>query len=422
VLEHAEAAVYVDVSSDGRLIRARDALRAGNVDHAARAEVVLGEYRWLRGDHSGSSEHFTIAEELADRMTDENAKLGVLADLARFAMLADENERAVAISRPALALAEELGRDDMRAHLLNTLGVARVAQGDNGGLADLEASRDVARRGGGPEYIRATGNLASTLTVQGELRRAAELHREALDLSNEIGYEEPTKWLSTEIAADQMLVGKWEEARQFVDELIRGFEITPFWIQPQTRICRARMLIAEGARADAVADGERALELVRESNVFQSLCGPFAFRARLHAELGEAEDAARLVEQVLNKWVESRAGYIETWILDAWLAASMTDKEALLQRAIEASPLDVPWLDAATSLVQREIEVAAATLDEIGAASVAAEARLWGGEWLIEQGRLAEASAQLERSRSFWRSVGARGYLQRSEALLAAAS
>src|SRR5262249_57488709 len=93
VLEHAEAAVYVDVSSDGRLIRARDALRAGNVDHAARAEVVLGEYRWLRGDHSGSSEHFTIAEELADRMTDENAKLGVLADLARFAMLAHATQR-----------------------------------------------------------------------------------------------------------------------------------------------------------------------------------------------------------------------------------------------------------------------------------------------------------------------------------------
>jgi class 3 adenylate cyclase/tetratricopeptide (TPR) repeat protein len=422
VLEHAEAAVYVDVSNDERLIRAREQLRAGDVDHAARAEMVLGEYRWLRGDQSGSDEHFTIAGELADRMSDENAKLGVLADLARFAMLADENERAVAIGRPALALAEELGRDIEQAHLLNSIGVARAAQGDKGGLADLEASREIARRSGGPEYIRACGNLASVLTVSGQLQRAAELHREALDKAKEIGYEEPTKWLGTECAFDQMFVGNWGEARQLTDELIRGFETSPFWIQPQTRICRARMLIAEGATADAVTDAERAVELVRGSNVFQSLCGPFAFRARLHAELREAEDAARLVEEVLSTWVASRAGYIETWILDAWLAASKTGNEALLERAVQASPLDVPWLDAITSLLQREIDAAAATLEEIGAASIAAEARLWGGEWLIEQGRHAEASIQLERSRSFWRSVDARGYLQRSEALLAAAS
>jgi hypothetical protein len=58
----------------------------------------------------------------------------------------------------------------------------------------------------------------------------------------------------------------------------------------------------------------------------------------------------------------------------------------------------------------------------MGAVSVAAEARLWGGEWLIEQGRHAEATVQLARSGSFWRSVSARHYLQRSEALLAAAS
>ena len=48
VLEHAEAAVYVDVTSDGRLFRAREALLAGDVHDAARAEMLFGEYRWLR--------------------------------------------------------------------------------------------------------------------------------------------------------------------------------------------------------------------------------------------------------------------------------------------------------------------------------------------------------------------------------------
>ena len=58
VLEQAEASVYVDISSDRRLRSAREVLLAGDVHDAARAEVVLGEYRWLRGDQAGSNEHF----------------------------------------------------------------------------------------------------------------------------------------------------------------------------------------------------------------------------------------------------------------------------------------------------------------------------------------------------------------------------
>ena len=31
-----------------------------------------------------------------------------------------------------------------------------------------------------------------------------------------------------------------------VDELIPGYAESSFWIEPQTRVCRARMLLAEG--------------------------------------------------------------------------------------------------------------------------------------------------------------------------------
>ena len=62
VLEQAEASVYVDISSDRRLASAREVLLTGDVHEAARAEVVLGEYRWLRGDEAGSYEHFIAAE------------------------------------------------------------------------------------------------------------------------------------------------------------------------------------------------------------------------------------------------------------------------------------------------------------------------------------------------------------------------
>jgi class 3 adenylate cyclase/tetratricopeptide (TPR) repeat protein len=423
LLEQAEASVYVDISSDRRLRGAREVLLAGDVHDAARAEVLLGEYRWLRGDEAGSNEHFIAAEGLAERMTDEAAKLRVLANLGRFAMLRDDNERAVALGRPALALAERLGREDMRAHVLNNIGVARVALGDRAGLDDLEASREIAQNaGGGPEYVRACGNLASVLACEGQLQRAAELHREGLQISQEIGYEEPTRWLSTEIAGDHMLAGNWEEARRIVDELIPGYEESPFWIEPQTRVCRARMLIAEGAVDAAVVDADRAVATVQGNATFQSLCNPLAFRARLHAELGETRDAARVTAELLDAWKDTRSAYVEGWVLDLWFAAWSAGEEERLTAAVGESPIAVPWLDVVEAFVARDFDKAAARLESMSATTDAALARLWAGGCLVEEGRHADAAVQLERALPFWRSGGAWRYVHRSESLLSAAS
>ena len=292
--------------------------------------------------------------------------------------------------------------------------------GDAEGVDDLEASCEIARRGGGPEYLRATGNLASILVCEGQLLRASELHREALAIAREIGYEEPTRWLSTEIAIDSEVGGAWDEARAMVDELIPGYAESPFWTEPQTRVCRARMAIAEGNVALAVADADRAVELVREGRSFQSLCDPVAFRARLHAELREFDAARPLVRELLETWSETRSGYLDQWVLEAWYAAWRTGDEARLGAAIDSMPPNA-WLGAAASMIERDFPGAVAELDAIGAASCAALAGLWASEWLVEQGRAADAPF-LERSLAFWRSVRASAYAHRGESLLAAAS
>jgi class 3 adenylate cyclase/tetratricopeptide (TPR) repeat protein len=421
VLEHAEASTYVDLSGDRHLVRARAALVARGADDAARAEMVLGEYRWLRGDRASAVTHFGNAEQFAESMSDGEARLRVLANLARFAMLGDEYERAIRLARPALELAEALARDDMRSHALNTIGTARASMGDAGGVDDLEASCEIARRGGGPEYLRSTGNLASILVCEGRLVRASELHREALAIAKEIGYEEPTRWLSTEIAIDSEIGGAWDEARAMVDELIPGYAESPFWIEPQTRVCRGRMAIAEGHVARAVADADRAVELVREGRSFQSLCDPFAFRARLHAELHEPDQARRLIRELLEIWLENRSGYLDPWVLEAWYAARHTGDEGRLAAAIESMPPNA-WLRVASAMIERDFTGAVDQLEEMGAASCAALARLWTSEWLVENGRAADAPQFLEPSLAFWRSVGAPAYAQRGESLLAAAS
>jgi tetratricopeptide (TPR) repeat protein len=421
-LDHAEAATYVDVTTGDRFLeRARLALATGEPDNAARSEMVLAEYRWLRGDRVGADAHFRAAEALTADIRNPENRLRVLANLGRFTMLCDEYERARGLAQAALEMAEQLGRDDMRAHTLNTLGLARVAMGDEGGIDDLEESWALSRRVSGPEYLRATGNLASVLFNLGQLERSAELHHEALAIAKDIGYEEPTRWLSTEIAIDNELAGNWAQAREMVDELIPGYVASPFWIEPQTRVCRARMLIAEGEVAQATADAERALALSEAGRSFQSQCDPLAFRARLHAELGELNDARRRVVEVVELWAETRSSYLDPWVLDAWYAAWRTTQEAQLDNAIAAMPPNL-WAEIASTMIQRGFSTAAARLDVMGAVSAAALVRLWAAEWFVEQGRRGEASEHLERSLTFWRSVGAKAYARRGESLLAAAS
>jgi class 3 adenylate cyclase/tetratricopeptide (TPR) repeat protein len=418
-LEQAEASVYVDITSDRRLVRVRERL-AADADDAARAELVLGEYAWLRGDRTAAAEHFRAAQAMAGKMTDDASRLRVLANLARFAMLGDQPESAIELGQEALRLAERLSRDDMRAHVLNSIGTARLTRGEAEGAEQLELSRELARAVRGPEYLRATGNLASVMAVSGELRRAADLHREALQIAREIGYEEPTRWLLTEVAFDQALAGDWDDAQRILDDLIPTYERTPFWIEPQSRVCRGRILLARGAVDDAVADGERAVELARPGQSFQGLCDPLSFRARLHVELGQLEDAERVLTELLDEWIATRSTYVDEWIVEAAYTAPRTGQEARLRAAIDLFPR-TPWLHAAGLLIGGEFDAAALALEDMGALSVAALARLWGAERLVEQGRRAEAASLLEPSLAFWRTVGATRYLRQTESLLAAA-
>jgi hypothetical protein len=109
-------------------------------------------------------------------------------------------------------------------------------------------------------------------------------------------------------------------------------------------------------------------------------------------------------------------------VLELWFAAWSAGEEARVKTAVDESSVAVPWLDVVSAFVERDFDKAAAQLESMAAISAAATARLWAGEWLVEEGRHAEAAVQLERALPFWRSVDAWRYLHRCESLLAAAS
>ena len=106
------------------------------------------------------------------------AKAYVLSNLSRFRMIADKNEEAIRVGFEALQMAEELGLEELRAHALNNIGIARAGIGDPGGVVDLEKSIAIAVELNSLESVRGYVNLGTTLAEFGDLERAFDLYEQ----------------------------------------------------------------------------------------------------------------------------------------------------------------------------------------------------------------------------------------------------
>ena len=94
----------------------------------------------------------------------------VASRLAVNTMLRAQFDETITLCERALGIAEQFDLEDIRSHVLNTRGVVRVTnRGDLGGLADMEASLEIADRIGFVDgIIRGCKNLGSTLAELGD--------------------------------------------------------------------------------------------------------------------------------------------------------------------------------------------------------------------------------------------------------------
>jgi tetratricopeptide (TPR) repeat protein len=170
------------------LSEAEASLRAaGQLDTAAEAAVLQAEVAWDAGDRARTAVHLDRAAGLLTGLPDSFSKAYVLSDLSRYHMIARENELAISLGREALAIADRLGLDEVRAHALNNVGSARNFAGDAGGIEDLESALEIATRIKSPEAARVTNNLSAVLWVRGDTKRSVALWRQALVVAHDLG-------------------------------------------------------------------------------------------------------------------------------------------------------------------------------------------------------------------------------------------
>jgi class 3 adenylate cyclase/tetratricopeptide (TPR) repeat protein len=395
------------------LIRARDGLLAQrNRQRAAEAEIRLGQLAYHHGQ--ARSPHVDRALALVVDAPPSHSKAFVLLGCMMDLLVADRNVEALRVAHEALAMARNLGNRKVETAALGAIGAARVCLGDPGGLADLERCIALYREQGSPGVIEWQNNLAYALAILGDLRRSFAARRPAFEAAEQFGAARALRWLELEETAEHYWSGRWDQAVAAADSVTAHTGGgAPHYMECDCRISRGRIRLARGQVDDALQDGQRALDLARESNDRQNLDPALAFGARVLLAAGRASEAAPLLDELL----ESLPGRLLKPDLGVDLPVGLVE----LGRPVEALDDVLPsrWLQAAQAVVAGELGQAADVYAAIGSRPDEAHARLQAARQLMAANQVVEANTELALALAFYREVRANAYLTEAKQLLA---
>jgi class 3 adenylate cyclase/tetratricopeptide (TPR) repeat protein len=410
---HAESA-GTEVLADAR----EGLLAAGDREAAAEAIVMLGELAWMRGETDAAFRNFEEAVTLLGDAPSSRAKAYVLSSLSRFLMIADRHEEAIRLGSEALHMAEELGLAELQAHALDSIGASRAAIGDSRGLADLEQSISISVELNPLEAVRGYVNLGTALAELGELERAFELYERGRRAAHDLGDPDRIRWFEEERLYEWYWRGNWDDAVRRASELITELEASdPHKVELDTRLVRARILLARGSTEGALADAERALAFARRVGYPEALFPPLAFRARALAAIGRRDEAAALATELLELWHGHESAVASFWTADLACALWLLGMGDELRGMKGTTRVRTRWLDAAEAFAEGKLARAAQLYADIGARPDEAFARLHTAARAARGGRSDESRMQLGSALAFFRSVGAEAYIRDAEAL-----
>jgi hypothetical protein len=400
------------------LEEAREALLArGDRERAAEAEVLLAHAWWYRGIRDRAFEHQQRAEDLVRDRPRSVATARVLAESARLRMLAGGDEEGIRVAREALAIAEAYGLTSTWAHLMTTIGSAKVRLGNEAGTDEIEQGLAAAIRIGDTfAAARAGQNLAEMHYDAGDISRGRALAEDALRAAERLGGDH-LRFQQAIMAWFAFDEGQWAEALEIADRFISESQRAPHTLEPEMHWLRATIRLARDMVDEAVDDLRRAVEAGRRAKDPQSLLPALSMAIRGLAEAGRLEEARDLAAEFVAS-PDAAEGSSYTYVNFAWVAGQLgfaDEMRSLLQRHRRSTK----WIAATRAMVDERFEDAAEVFAEMGTRPFEADARLKAAEQLLARGQLVEADRHLEQALAFYRSVGATRYLREGEALLA---
>jgi class 3 adenylate cyclase/tetratricopeptide (TPR) repeat protein len=395
-------------------------LAAGDREGAARAEIMLADAKWTGGSRDLAYEHLARAVELLEGSPPSPSKARVLSEVSRYHMLAGRSDDAIRIGGEALRMAEQLGLHEIRAHALNNIGAARARIGDEQSFADLRRSIEIATSANSIEALRGYNNLGVQYLQLGDTRKAAAAWSAGWELARRYRGVPNARFLQSQLFSAAFGMGRWDEflrlGEEFVAEAGPGHYQSTLFVE-----LRGRVRLARGDLAGALEDSEANLARSRAIKDPQRTQPALGFAAFALLTAGRVSECEERVEELL---AEDPIGLpVPNWVNPvlelAWILTGLGRGAEFLELVARAER-STKWLEAATAFARGDLELAADICAEIGVVANEAYTRLRAAGKLLEEGRRADAEAQLQRALEFYRSVGATFYIREAEALMTA--
>jgi|SRR5579862_712151 len=390
-----------------------EAARAGFEDRrdiagAAEAESLLAWMAWWTGDGERARTHRGRALELCAALPTSLARVRAYAQAARLEGIGGDPAHAIELANEALAMAEELHREDFQSNALNSRGVARSKLHDEGSLDDLERAVELADRAKAPmEMALARNNFASVLSTHSRMREAKAVLEESIAVASRYGIPSAQQWSEMQLLIDVMLEGDWDGVLASADDLERRV-LAQSQVATAIRFIRGFIHGARGETEEAVRLLEASLAEAERAGEPQSIAPVLSSLAMTLLLAGRSEEVDGVVDRIVA--TPSFGPYITFEFL--LVMADLGRMDAFLAMA-DLPPKSV-WMRAAEMLARgRFVE----TADAFAAIEVR-----FGEAWVrliaAERGDL----SQLEPARAFFAAERAEPFLRRCEAVLAASA
>jgi class 3 adenylate cyclase/tetratricopeptide (TPR) repeat protein len=412
---------YDEARQQEALETARDALLAvEDSDRASEVESFLARMFWERGQHDLVREHLARAEALAGDSV-SSAAARVLAFAGRIREIAGEIDEGRRLAEAAFATSTELGLDELRAHALTTIGMAKNDVDFGSGIADMERALEIALAGDFQVASSIVNNLAVYATYAGDLPRTDELYVEAIRLGERYGDASSVRFIRGNRIWLDFMLGRWDRALESADAFIAECEAgSPHTLEYFAREVRSELGLARGDRDGALRDQLRSLQHVETRNEPFQLIGSLALTAALYAELEQLDEARNLAAQVPPLVRENGLHGALTKLGPFADRLGIGDelRDAVAAGAGSRYPF---WRGMIEQILAGELEAAAEIMESAGNRTVEANLRRHSGLRMLAEGRTADATLQFERALAFYRSVAATFYIGQIESAVAGA-
>jgi class 3 adenylate cyclase/tetratricopeptide (TPR) repeat protein len=422
----------------GRLKEAKEALEEALALHREQGESVaagrvlttLSPVLLNLGDPGGEE---AITEALA-LLKAEPPCLELVAAYAQLAMtrfIRSAFPEAIAAAERALALADELGLDELP-RALGFRGHARSCLGERQGLEDMRRALALAlEQGHGREAANLQSNLAVAVWQYEGPQAALERCREGIDFCARRGIAEFALWIAAESLTFLAEAGRPDRALAQAEPLAERAEGAGAVVRFEARSVQLRLLAQLGEGAQAAAGGERLAAGARASGEPRFLVLGFVAAAQLLLAQSRAQQAKALLAE-LEQVPGIRADpYYASLLPECLRCALALEEPELAARLVDGVEPRTPLYEHALSACRAQLAEVAGELAEAGNLFAEAAERwrefgnvperayalLGQGRCLVALGRSA-AQVPLAEAREIFGSLGYKPALAATEALL----